>query len=80
MPAEASIDPDRLLGWIHALGKVGCLEGGGVCRLALSHADKSGRDVLTSWMNELGLSIRIDPIGNIFGFRPGRLEGAPILI
>ena len=38
------IDQDRLMGRIAALGEIGALPGGGVCRLALSEADRQGRD------------------------------------
>ncbi len=44
------IDIDRLMCRIQALGEVGALDGGGVCRLALSDADKAGRDLLVKWM------------------------------
>ncbi len=74
-----TVDTDRLVGRIERLGEIGALPGGGVCRLALSEEDRAARDLLVRWMEELGLEVRIDAIGNIFGRRPGREEGPPVL-
>jgi N-carbamoyl-L-amino-acid hydrolase len=72
------IDIDRLMGRIHALAEIGAIDGGGVCRLALSDEDRAGRDLVVSWMKELGLSISVDGIGNVVGIRPGREDGPPV--
>ncbi|GAB4224746.1 MAG: Zn-dependent hydrolase [Kiloniellaceae bacterium] len=72
------IDLDRLMGRIQRLGQVGALEGGGVCRLALTEEDKAGRDLVVGWMKELGLSVSIDRIGNVIGVRAGEVEGPPV--
>lgn len=74
-----SINLDRLLSRLQALGQIGALEGGGVCRLALSDEDKQGRDLVIRWMRELGLSVTIDRIGNVVGVRPGREPGPPVM-
>ncbi len=73
------IDPDRLMARLRALGQVGALAGGGVCRLALSDEDKAGRDVVTGWMRELGLDVAIDAIGNVVGTRAGE-ENLPAVM
>ena len=65
------IDIDRLMGRIMALAEIGAIDGGGVCRLALSDTDKAGRDLVVSWMKELGLAVTVDRIGNVVGIRPG---------
>ncbi len=67
------------MGRLQALGEIGALAGGGVCRLALSEEDKAGRDLVVSWMRELGLDIRIDKIGNIFATRPGTFDGPAVM-
>ncbi|MDJ0837873.1 MAG: Zn-dependent hydrolase [Acidobacteriota bacterium] len=72
------IDPKRLTNRIEALGRVGSLPGGGVCRLALTDEDKAGRDLVVSWMETLGLAVSVDRIGNIFGMRPGKQDGPPV--
>jgi N-carbamoyl-L-amino-acid hydrolase len=73
------IDFDRLMGRIEQLGEIGALEGGGVCRLALSDEDRKGRDLVVGWMKELGLDVSIDRIGNIVGVRLGHENGAPVM-
>jgi N-carbamoyl-L-amino-acid hydrolase len=65
------IDLDRLLARLGALAEVGAIAGGGVSRLALTDADKAGRDLVVSWMEGLGLAVTIDRIGNILATRAG---------
>jgi beta-ureidopropionase / N-carbamoyl-L-amino-acid hydrolase len=77
--ASLQINIDRLMQRIHALGECGALEGGGVCRLALSPEDKIGRDLVRTWMVELGLEVSIDAIGNMIGVRKGLEDGAPVM-
>ena len=43
----------------------------GCARLALSDADRDGRDLVVTWMRDLGLRVEIDQIGNVFATRPG---------
>ncbi len=77
---ELRIDGNRLLGRLETLGGIGAIDGGGVCRLALTDEDKAGRDLVVGWMRELGLEITIDRIGNVVGLRAGREDGLPIMI
>jgi beta-ureidopropionase / N-carbamoyl-L-amino-acid hydrolase len=74
------IDIDRLMQRIEALGAVGAMEGGGVCRLALTDEDKAGRDLVCGWMQALELSVSIDQIGNVIGTRAGTEDGPPVMI
>lgn len=69
----------HLLGSIEALAAVGAIEGGGNARLALTDEDKAGRDLVTGWMERLGLDVRIDAIGNVIGLRAGRENVPPIM-
>lgn len=73
------IDLERLLARLDQLATVGAIEGGGVCRLALSDEDRRGRDLVVGWMRELGLQITIDQIGNVVGIRPGTAKVAPVV-
>jgi len=58
----------RLLQQIRLLGEIGTdTVNGGRTRIALTDAEKAGRDQLLAWMQELELDVRIDRIGNIFG-------------
>src|SRR5262249_31586948 len=79
MTATPRIDLDRLLGRLDAFNRIGALPGGGNCRLALSDEDRAGRDLLVRWMRDLGLTVTIDAIGNIFGVRGGRENLPPVM-
>lgn len=79
------VDLDRLWDRIEALGEIGAVIGPagerGCARLALTDADRDGRDLVVSWMRELGLDVGIDAIGNVFGTRPGTDDRlAPVMI
>ena len=76
---SVKINIDRLIKRLDALGKIGKQEDGSNCRIALSCTDKEGRDLVVSWMKDLGLAVKIDAIGNIFGLRPGKTDGAPVM-
>lgn len=53
---------------------------GGVSRVAFSPADIEGRAFVMELMRAAGLSVRVDPVGNILGRREGTVAGArPIL-
>jgi N-carbamoyl-L-amino-acid hydrolase len=80
MAANLRIDRDRLLRRLDALAEVGAIEGGGVCRLALTDADKAGRDLVVGWMRELELAVTVDAIGNVVGLRAGRAAGPPVMV
>src|SRR5437762_1128768 len=73
------IDPGRLLARLQTFNRIGALPGGGNCRLALSDADRDGRDLLVKWMGEIGLAVTVDSIGNIIGVRKGREDLAPVM-
>ena len=67
-PTGISLDAAKLLGQIHELGTVGQdATQGGRTRIALTDAEKAGRDLLVRWMRALDLDVRVDRVGNIFG-------------
>ena len=71
---DLRVDGARLLRRIEALAEIGPIEGGGSNRLALTDADKEGRDLVVTWMRDLGLEVGIDEIGNVIATRAGREE------
>jgi N-carbamoyl-L-amino-acid hydrolase len=73
------IDGDRLRQRLDALAEVAPIEGGGNCRLALTDADRAGRDLVVGWMRDLGLDVGIDGIGNVVGVRAGAIDGPPVM-
>ena len=82
--AALPINGPRLLASLQALGAVGGLPGGGVCRLALTDEDAAGRDWLARRMRELGMAVQVDAIGNIVGvhagLHAGNQDGPPVMI
>lgn len=73
------INGDRLIQRIEALAAIGPYESTGSCRLALTDEDREGRDLVVTWMKDLGLEISIDGIGNVIATRPGNINGPPTL-
>ena len=76
---QQAVDGDRLVRRLRALGEVGGLAGGGCARLALTDEDRAGRDLVASWMLDLGLDVRIDHVGNVIGVRAGREPGPAVM-
>jgi beta-ureidopropionase / N-carbamoyl-L-amino-acid hydrolase len=72
---ELRINADRLRQGLEELSVFGRPAGGtfadGVSRVAFSDADVAGREYAQRLMRESGMEPRIDPVGNIFGSRPG---------
>jgi len=64
---QLSINGARLMKRIMALAEVGAIASGGCNRLALTDADRDGRDVVVAWMHDLGLDVVVDAVGNIIG-------------
>lgn len=71
------IDGDRLWASLMELAQIGATPKGGVCRLTLTDLDKQGRDLVTRWAREAGMTVTIDKIGNGFMRRPGRNNSLP---
>ncbi len=70
----------RLWDSLMELAQIGATPKGGVCRLALSTLDGQGRDLVTRWGREAGMTVTIDKIGNGFMRRAGRNNAlAPIV-
>ncbi|MDT7837539.1 Zn-dependent hydrolase [Aquabacterium sp. OR-4] len=67
----------RLWDSLMELARIGATEKGGVCRLTLTDLDKQGRDLVSRWATEAGMTITIDKIGNGFLRRPGRNNALP---
>lgn len=62
-----NINEERLINRIKTLGDTGRDAENRVMRVAATDEDKLGRDLVKSWMQEAGLRIEIDRIGNVFG-------------
>ena len=54
---ELRVNGGRLLDRLQALAEIGAIEGGGCARLALTDEDRAGRDLVVTWMRDLGLDV-----------------------
>ncbi len=74
------VDGKRLWASLMELARIGATPKGGVCRLALTDLDRRGRDLVSRWACEAGLTVTIDRIGNGFLRRPGRDDTLPPVV
>ena len=74
---DLRIDGERLWASLMELAQIGATPKGGVCRIALTDLDRQGRDLVTRWAREAGMSVTVDKIGNVFMRRPGRNPALP---
>ncbi len=71
----------RLWASLMAMAEIGATARGGSCRLALSDEDRAGRELFAHWCTEAGMSLSVDPIGNLFARRPGSdPDAAPVMM
>ena len=74
------INGERLLQRLWDLAEIGPIPGGGNNRLALTDADKDGRDLVVTWLRDLGLAVSIDTIGNVVGVQTDVGQGPPVMM
>ena len=74
------INGERLLQRLWDLAEIGPIPGGGNNRLALTDADKAGRDLVVTWMRDLGLNVSIDTIGNVRAVQSDAGDGPPVMM
>jgi allantoate deiminase len=66
-----TIDRVEMQHLVETLGVIGQQPGGGIIRHVYDTAWSAAREQLRSWMQEAGLAVRDDAVGNLFG----RIEG-----
>lgn len=76
-----SINSERLKRSLEEMGEIGLNDpGAGRTRLTLSQEDREGRNLFVRWLEEAGMRICIDPVGNIWGIRKGRdMKAKPVM-
>lgn len=74
------IDGERLWRRISDLGEIGHQDEGGVTRLSFTDEERAAKDLVASYMEEAGLSVREDAAGNLLGRREGRDPEAPAVL
>ncbi|MEH6606857.1 MAG: hydantoinase/carbamoylase family amidase, partial [Pseudomonadales bacterium] len=62
------------------MGDTGQLVDHGYTRVALTKADKAGRDLFSEWCSQAGCSLSIDTMGNLFFRRAGINDELPPVI
>ncbi len=78
-PTDLRIDGARLTFRLDELAALGMQPDGSCARLALTDEDRDGRNLVVMWMNDLGLDVTVDAIGNVVGtWNVG--DGAPVMI
>lgn len=81
-----TVDGERLWRSLMDLARIGAYTDErtglvGVNRLALTDADAAARRQVIRWMEEAGLSVRIDAVGNVYGRRSGSdPTAAPVML
>ncbi|MFJ9561111.1 M20 family metallo-hydrolase [Streptomyces fuscichromogenes] len=84
-PHKITVNGDRLWRSLMDLAEIGAYDDErtglrGVNRLALTDADATGRRQVIAWMEDAGLSVRVDRMGNVYGRREGiDPTAAPVL-
>ncbi len=66
-PLGIHVNGKCLMQLLFDLADIGAIDGGGCARLALTDADKAGRDLVIEWMKDLDLEISVDVVGNVIG-------------
>jgi N-carbamoyl-L-amino-acid hydrolase len=79
LPAASGlrVDGARLWASLMRLARIGATPKGGVCRLALTGLDREARELFTAWAAEIGCTVHVDAVGNIFARRAGRCDELP---
>lgn len=75
------IKPERLRARMQEMARVGGTERGGVSRLALTDADRDARNLFAGMCQAVGMTVRVDDVGNMYARHPGTDQAAaPVLV
>ena len=74
------INGERLWQSLMDMAKIGATQKGGCNRQALTDEDKLGRDLFAQWCEEIGCSVIVDEIGNMFARREGLNSNLPPIL
>ena len=62
------------------LSEIGKQASGGITRLSFSPEERQAKQRVTAWMEEAGLAVREDEMGNLIGRRDGLDKDAPVVL
>lgn len=75
------VNGERLWETLHSLAEIGATTAGGVARVALTDDDQAGRNQFVAWVQELGCTVHVDQMGNLFARREGTdPQRAPVVV
>mgnify|MGYP000854407382 CR=1 FL=1 len=75
-----SINAERLWNREQELGHIGADPHGGISRFAWTPEYRQAVELLSKWMKEAGMTVRMDTVGNLFGRYEGKNKNlAPVL-
>lgn len=77
---DTPIDGDRLWNRLTEMSAIGAQEEGGITRRSFTDEERAAKDLVISCMEEAGLSVCEDAIGNLFGRREGLEPDAPVVL
>lgn len=72
----AAVSPQRLLGRLEELARIGADSSGGVTRIAFSAEERAATELVGSWLREAGLTVAFDGFGNLFASTDANAPGA----
>jgi allantoate deiminase len=74
------IDGERLWDRLTQLSSIGKQDSRGVTRLSFTEDERAAKDLVASFMEEAGLSVREDAVGNLIGRKEGVTRDAPLVL
>lgn len=77
--SELKVNGQRLWESLMEMAQFGATEKGGCNRLAATELDGKARDLFCNWCKEVGCTITVDKMGNIFAHRLGRDDSLPAI-
>ena len=80
MEHKIAIDAQRLWARLHTIGGIGSDPRGGVSRFAWEPPYREAVELLLRWIEEAGLTPRIDTVGNVFARLEGDDANAPAVL
>ncbi|WCK55168.1 Zn-dependent hydrolase [Aneurinibacillus sp. Ricciae_BoGa-3] len=80
MVTTYAINAKRIAEHITRLGEIGRTADGGVHRMALSEEDRQAQALVTQWMEEAGMQVRLDNFGNLIGRKEGTNPNASLVM
>ncbi|GMA51405.1 Zn-dependent hydrolase [Alicyclobacillus contaminans] len=74
------VNQERLWQRLMTLAEIGRQPDGGITRLSFSPEERAAKDTVRRWMEEAGLSVREDAVGNLIGRRSGQQNDGPVVL